>query len=665
MSDTSGPRWSLITVTYNSAGALQRFWKDVELTEDVEWVVVDNNSSDNSIEVARSIGARVIGLDENLGFGTANNVGFQKTNSQFVAFVNPDVTPKLADLAKLEKVLADNPRALVAPQLIYDDGSLQPNGRGKPYLAYKVLHRLRPPLVEKAYRRYAQPGQIVEVDWLTGAVIAGAWAHLASLGPWDEEFFVYYEDTDLGLRNNKSGGKNLLVGDANWVHGWARETSGGLSLPAWRNEFRSASSFYRRYPALLGFPLTSNHPKTHSPIPPDRRPRTVAFYLPQFHAIPENDEWWGKGFTEWTNVRKALPLFDGHDQPRKPADLGEYNLLEKEIHQRQSELAREYGVDAFCQYFYWFDGARLLEKPIDMWREDESLLPYCLSWANENWTRRWDGKEHEVLMPQSYNHGYEDYLFDSLLPHFQAKHYLEHDGKPIFLVHRPDQVPNLDKLINTFQNRAKEAGLPGIYFVGAETNPAFNPTVHKVDAMVEFPPVGSSVLSVAEFRPVKGLTKEFNGRLLSYRNLAKYFQSRPEPKYVRYPCVIPQWDNSPRRGANATVIIGATPHLYSAWLSSVREKEVRLRGSKGYVFINAWNEWAEGAYLEPDSTHGNEWLWATRWDVFDLPNEASSHLKGNWSKGHTISLLRIAMGSVLHRYRMLVRFVSEKLNASL
>jgi GT2 family glycosyltransferase len=245
------PRWTLVTVSYNSAGSLERYWSNVEHRDDVEWIVVDNSSRDGSREVAARLGARVIPLQENRGFGGANNVGFRASTSEYVCFVNPDVTPVLSDLPTLESVVDANPRSIVAPQLVNHDGTLQPNGRGEPRLMSKILHRVSPERVSGTYRLFADAGEVTDVGWLTGAVVAGRRDWLGHLGPWDEHFFVYYEDTDLGLRNALAQGRSILVGDARWTHGWARATA-ELNVGALRREIASMVKFYRRYPRLLG-----------------------------------------------------------------------------------------------------------------------------------------------------------------------------------------------------------------------------------------------------------------------------------------------------------------------------------------------------------------------------------------------------------------------------
>jgi GT2 family glycosyltransferase len=258
------PRWTVVTVTFNSAVALERFWSGVQIPDFVDWVVVDNNSSDESVYLAKSFGARVIALGSNKGFGGGNNVGFGQSQSEYVAFVNPDVRVDFEDLLVLENKLQNDPKALFAPQLVNEDGSLQPNGRGEPYLVYKVMHRLCPHKVEKLYRCFAEPGQMVDVRWLTGAVVVGTREHLRSLGPWDDRFFVYYEDSDLGLRNLASGGRNFVIGDSTWQHGWARETSGKFSFNAWRLEIASLVKFYLRYPRFLAVPFKKLLEAKHS-----------------------------------------------------------------------------------------------------------------------------------------------------------------------------------------------------------------------------------------------------------------------------------------------------------------------------------------------------------------------------------------------------------------
>lgn len=249
------PTWSLITVTFNSARTLTEYWRSFPTAPSTEWIVVDNHSSDDSVATAKALGARVISLNSNLGFGAANNIGFRESNGDFVAFVNPDVRVDVTDLPRLEHELTKDPRSLVAPQLVNHDGSLQPNGRGLPYLINKVRNRTTPDELLGSYLHFAEHGQIVPVDWLMGAVVAGRRAHLADLGPWDERFFVYYEDSDLGLRNARIGGTSKILGDARWQHGWARETT-APSLSAWRRELPSMMKFYSRYPRLLGRPRT-------------------------------------------------------------------------------------------------------------------------------------------------------------------------------------------------------------------------------------------------------------------------------------------------------------------------------------------------------------------------------------------------------------------------
>ncbi|MBT2519669.1 glycoside hydrolase family 99-like domain-containing protein [Arthrobacter sp. ISL-28] len=338
---------------------------------------------------------------------------------------------------------------------------------------------------------------------------------------------------------------------------------------------------------------------------------TVAYYLPQFHQIPENDEWWGAGFTEWTNVRKARPQYDGHDHPRRVETLGQYDLRSVEVMHRQADLAKRHDVDAFCFYFYWFDGHRLLERPVDNYLQAGPNFPFCLSWANENWTRRWDGKEHEVLMGQNYSGTTAEEIFDDFLPYFRDERYLRVDGALVLVIHRVDHVPDAAELMSSWRRLAKEYGLGELHIIAAETKFGIEPTWYGVDAISEFPPVGSNTLASAQLLPVKGLRSDFSGRIMSYERMAKRFMRRRPPSFTRYRGVVPGWDNTARRGNRATIYVGHNPRSYGEWLTHARRAEDDRQGT-GLVFINAWNEWAEGAYLEPDATWGTAFLEATQ-----------------------------------------------------
>lgn len=345
--------------------------------------------------------------------------------------------------------------------------------------------------------------------------------------------------------------------------------------------------------------------------------RTVAFYLPQFHTIPENDEWWGEGFTEWTNVRRTVPAFDDHQHPRQPGELGEYDLRDREVIAEQVRLAADGGIDAFCFYYYWFAGKRLLEAPLDGYLDDGPDFPFCICWANENWSRRWDGKDHELLIAQEYGPDTAREVFDDFSKYLADPRYLRVDGGLVVLVHRADHLPDPRRFAEVWRTAAREQGLGELYLIASETRPNLDPGGIGFDAVAEFPPVGSNTLASAQLLPPRGLSQRFRGRLMSYPRTARRYMRRRTPAFRRHPGVMPGWDNSARRGDRATIYVDSSPEIYSQWLQSARGREASMPGD-GLVFVNAWNEWAEGAYLEPDALHGNAYLSATRGDDLAL-----------------------------------------------
>ncbi|MEV7431935.1 glycoside hydrolase family 99-like domain-containing protein [Nocardioides sp. NPDC092400] len=374
--------------------------------------------------------------------------------------------------------------------------------------------------------------------------------------------------------------------------------------------------------------------------------RTIAFYLPQFHPIPENDEWWGVGFTEWTNVSNARPQFIAHNHPRTPANLGYYQLPEQGIMERQSELASENGVDAFCFYHYWFDGRRLLERPVDYYRDSRGNIPFCLAWANEPWSRRWDGKQHDILMPQTYGEGWHKQFFEDTLPYFQSPHYLRHRNKPILLVHRAYDLPDPNAVTREWRRLAVSSGFEGLYLIAAETRWGLDPRLLGFDAAAEFPPVGANSLRSARLRAPAGLLPEFRGRLFDYNKLADRFACRRESVFVRHRGVAPGWDNTARRGSSATIYMNSTPEEYQRWLSQAIAAESAARGEDGLVFINAWNEWAEGAYLEPDNSHRDLYLRATKAAVRESKALDGRVLRTNY--GHLQGVAKSAAASAVN-----------------
>lgn len=363
------------------------------------------------------------------------------------------------------------------------------------------------------------------------------------------------------------------------------------------------------------------------------RARVIAFYLPQFHPIPENDEWWGKGFTEWTNVVRAKPLYPGHEQPKLPGELGFYDLRVPEVREAQAELAREHGVEGFMYWHYWFAGKRLLERPFnEVLKSGKPDFPFCLGWANESWGMGWHGDPHRILIEQTYP-GREDYIahFREILPALTDPRYVKVDGCPLILIYRPHLVPNSWEFTDTWRKCAEQAGLPGLHLVG-QHEPGWVPAEHGYDALVEWN-VRRHPAPPLSYPPSYWLRKRLAGkrgfgRLLRwldavpgdytppsrylYEPLARDpYGDRHLPEY-EYPRVICNWDNTPRLGSRGYVLEGSTPDLFALYLrnaiAQVEDRPVERR----LVFLKSWNEWAEGNYVEPDAKHGRAWLRALR-----------------------------------------------------
>lgn len=353
-------------------------------------------------------------------------------------------------------------------------------------------------------------------------------------------------------------------------------------------------------------------------------PKLIAVYLPQFHPVPENDEWWGKGFTEWRNAAKTVPAFPGHYQPHLPADLGFYDLRCQETRIAQAELAAEYGIHGFCYYHYWFNGKRILERPVEeMLASGKPDFPFCLCWANENWTRLWDGEDHHILMEQEYSEQDDREHIRDLLRFFQDKRYIRINGKPLFLVYRTENMPDPSRTAEIWREEARSAGAGEIYLMRVESIGKCDPTEINFDAAMEFAPdwwnMGERVATYPRHDAESEVDflrySQFHAEnyVHQYDSLVENMIDKPVPDYKWMRCVTPSWDNTARRKEGAHVFLNSTPEEYQRWLeSTIAFAKERLVGDENLVFINAWNEWAEGNHLEPDQKYGRRYLEATR-----------------------------------------------------
>ncbi len=404
------------------------------------------------------------------------------------------------------------------------------------------------------------------------------------------------------------GGRAFALRELTWPANVAK-------LAAFYRELAPALERARSSTAWSGSPATASRVEVGAPpsLAGRASPATLlAFYLPQFHPIPENDAWWGPGFTEWTNVIRAAPQFDGHHQPQLPTDLGFYDLRAPEVMDRQAELARAYGVGGFCFYYYWFDGKRLLERPLEqMLQRGAPDFPFCICWANENWSRRWDGSEHELLMEQRYAPGWDERFIRDVLPYLRDRRAVRVSGHPLLAVYRVDLLPDAQRAAATWRRVCEEEGLGAIHLCAVQSFGIGDPRPHGFDAAIEFPPHTQRELLDPRTRP--GVSPRFEGYLESYPAVVRNQLAKPLPPYPLYRGAMPSWDNTARRKNRGHVLVDASPALYRHWVEEMVGQSLDRAGTQEpLVFVNAWNEWAEGTHLEPDDRYGHAWLEATR-----------------------------------------------------
>lgn len=347
--------------------------------------------------------------------------------------------------------------------------------------------------------------------------------------------------------------------------------------------------------------------------------RVIAFYLPQFHPIPENDEWYGKGFTEWTNVGRAKPLFPGHYQPRVPADLGYYDLRVPETREAQAEMAKKYGVEGFCYWHYWFgNGKQLLERPFnEVLASGKPDYPFCLAWANHSWySKSWEpGKEDKLLIEQQYpgekdieNHFYH------LLPAFRDSRYIRVDGKPLFVVFAPFNMPDAAHFITKWNELAHDNGLPGFYFVAQG---AMRDKQKILD--MGFEAIYTIVLTIHEekgflFRALHYIGKKWFKIPVTYKysEALEYYCRTLDEDITTIPSIIPNWDHSPRSKRNGLILTHATPKEFYKYMKRILDFVKNKPAQKRIVFLRSWNEWGEGNYIEPDTKYGTGFLQALK-----------------------------------------------------
>jgi O-antigen biosynthesis protein len=561
-----------------------------------EVVIADDASTDPDVQQLQRIpNIRYLRQASNIHFLRNCNAAFHKCEGKYILLLNNDAQLLPGALDALVDVLdSDSNVAAVGPKMLYPNGRLQEAGCAVDRDGVSTMIGLFADPGEAAYN-YSR-----DVHYCSGAALL---VRRSELGDelFDDTFMpAYCEDTDLCLRLLAKGRRVVYCPKAEIVHHLSVSTNKQSVISRLQLVARNQQKLAHKWSTLLE---------------DINRVRTIAFYLPQFHVTEENDFYWGKGFTEWTNVAKSTPAYVDHYQPHLPADLGFYDLRVTQTIERQTALARRYGIAGFCVYYFNFGPRRALDKAFEAVVADRSIdFPYCICWANENWTRHWDGGTREFIFQQMYDHKTLLKVIQDATRYAADPRYLRVNGKPLFLVYRPLLVPDIREFADLCRHGFRQAGFSDVYLAYVESMETIlklpPPVDLGFDACVEFPPQG---LATRATDPPAVIRDDFVGIRYDYEATALDCVTRPSVAYKRHPSVFPSWDNTPRQPLRGDSFIHASPETFQIYVEEKLDEATRMFvGGERLLFVNAWNEWAEGTHLEPDQRYGHRWLEAIR-----------------------------------------------------
>lgn len=559
-------------------------------------ILADDASTDRRMARLKTIPGLVFHRSKvNQHFLRSCNAAMQSASAPYLLLLNNDTQLLPGSLEALVAVLDENPDAAAAgPMLLYPNGRLQEAGCTLRHDGDSTMVGVGddPQRACYNYRR--------EVSYISGACLLLRRSALEGM-LFDDRFApAYCEDADLCLRLRDAGHKVIYEPAAKVLH----HLSASTSLASHRRRVQGVRANQQK---LME--------KWSSRLRDDNRLRVLAFYLPQFHPVAQNDLWWGRGFTEWRNVVRALPSFAGHYQPHLPADLGFYDLRLPEVMVEQQRLARRYGIEGFIVYHYRLGDGRILDRPMEqILARPELDVRFAPCWANENWTRHWDGGARSLLLDQRYDAATLDAIGDDMLRMARDPRAITVNGKPLILVYRPHLIPESAAVMRRIRQLFEANGLPDPYLALVESmeggEAPQDPSLLGFDASVEFPPHGVAEPWAHSIQPSKA---GWNGRVYDYAGTALAAIDRPPTAYRRHPGIMPGWDNTARQPLTAHVLHGNSPALFQAYAEHKIEEALDFTmGEERLLFVNAWNEWAEGAHMEPDLAFGHRWLAALR-----------------------------------------------------